>query len=227
VTYTPSAADTGSRTITAGYSGGPSHAASTGNETLTVQLRSTSTSVNCSPGMVPLATLSTCTATVTDTAAGTASTPSGTVGFASDGSGTFNPDTSRCTFTQTSPGVASCPVTYSPQTSNTPSPTRTDTITATYGGDSTHPDSSGTAAVAVRPTSRADCQQGGWQNYGFSSQRRCLQSLSGGLGEPPETKADCQHGGWRTLGFRNQGQCIQSLGHGLRARGKPSRGGGR
>jgi hypothetical protein len=219
VTYTPSAAGTGSHTITAGYGGDPAHAASTGSETLNVH-RSTSTSVNCSPGTVPLATPSTCTATVTDTGAGTASTPTGTVGFASDGSGAFDPDTNQCALTQTSPGVASCLVTYTPHTSGTPSPTRTDTITATYGGDSTHADSSGTAGVAVRPTSRADCQQGGWRNYGFSSQRQCLQSLSGGLGEQPGSKADCMHGGWRTLGFRNQGQCIQSLGHGQRGHGK-------
>jgi hypothetical protein len=116
--------------------------------------------------------------------------------------------------------VASCLVTYTPHTTDTPTPTRTDTITATYGGDSTHTGSSGTAAVAVRPTSKADCQQGGWQNYGFSGQRQCLRSLSGGLGEPPTSKADCQHGGWRILGFRNQGQCIQSLGRDQRPRGQ-------
>jgi hypothetical protein len=129
---------------------------------------------------VSLATPSTCTAAVTDTGAGTASTPTGTVGFASDGSGAFNPDTNQCTLTQTSPGVASCLVTYTPHTSATPSPTRTDTITATYGGDSTHADSSGTAAVAVRPTSRADCQHGGWRNLGFRNQGQCIQSLGHG-----------------------------------------------
>ena len=159
-------------------------------------------------------------ATVTDTAAGTASTPTGTLGFESDGAGSFDPNTNQCTLTQTSPGVASCLVTYTPHTSNTPTPTRTDTITATYGGDTTHAGSSGTGAVAVRPASRADCQQGGWQNYGFSSQRQCLQCLGGGLGQQPTSKADCQHGRWRTLGFRNQGQCIQSLSGGQRTRGK-------
>ena len=77
--------------------------------------------------------------------------------------------------------------------------------------------------MTVRPTSRADCQHGGWRNYGFSSQSQCLQSLNGGLGQlPPTGKADCMHGGWRTLGFRNQGQCIQSLGGGPRAGGKSS-----
>jgi hypothetical protein len=114
--------------------------------------------------------------------------------------------------------VASCSVSYTPDASGTPTPS--DTITATYIGDVTHAGSDGTAAVTVRPTSRADCQHGGWRNYGFSSQSQCIQSLGGGLGEqpPPTSKADCMHGGWRPRGFRNQAQCIQSLGGHPRAR---------
>jgi len=176
---------------------------------------STSTAVSCSPSPVAVGGSSTCTATVTDTAA--ASSPTGTVSFGSSGMGSFggNP----CTLSEVSPGLASCSVSYSPGASGTP--TRTDTITATYGGDAGHAGSSGTAAVTVRPTSRTDCQHGGWRNYGFSSQSQCIQFVTGGLGLPPPTsKADCQHGGWRPLGFRNQGQCIQSLGGGPQARGK-------
>jgi hypothetical protein len=174
---------------------------------------STSTAVSCSPSPVAVGGSSTCTATVTDTAA--ASSPTGTVSFGSSGMGSFggNP----CTLSEVSPGLASCSVSYSPGASGTP--TRTDTITATYGGDAGHAGSSGTAAVTVRPTSRTDCQHGGWRNYGFSSQSQCIQFVTGGLGLPPPTsKADCQHGGWRPLGFRNQGQCIQSLGGGPQAR---------
>jgi Ca2+-binding RTX toxin-like protein len=141
VTYTPSAAGTGSHTITAGYGGDPTHAASTGNETLTVQHRSTSTSVNCSPGTVPLATPSICTATVTDTSAGTASTPTGTVSLASSGAGSFSG--SPCTLSETGSGVAGCSVTY------TPSATGSQTITADYGGDATHDSSSGSQRVTV------------------------------------------------------------------------------
>ena len=46
-------------------------------------------------------------------------------------------------------------------------PTRADAITANYGGDTTHADSSGTTTVTVRPSSKADCRNAGWQNYGF------------------------------------------------------------
>jgi hypothetical protein len=170
----------------------------------TVTVRSTSTSVSCSPGTVAVGTASTCTATVTDTDAGTPSTPTGTVSFGSSGAGGFggNP----CTLDETSSGVASCSVSYTPDASNTP--TRTDTITATYGGDSTHAVSSGTTAVTTRPTSKADCQNGGWQNYGFANQGQCIQFVGGGLGAPQTNKADCKHGGWRNRGFTSQGDCV-------------------
>jgi hypothetical protein len=109
-------------------------------------------------------------------------------------------------------------VPYAPGASGT---TRTDTITPSFGGDAIHTGSSGTAAVRVQPTSKADCQYGGWRNYGFQSQGQCIQFVTGGLGAPPPSKADCLHGGWRPLGFRNQGQCIQALnGGGPRARGR-------
>jgi len=168
--------------------------------------RSTSTSVTCSPGTVAAGTLSTCTATVADTDTGTTITPTGTVSFGSSGPGSFGG--SPCTLSQTSPGVASCSVSYTPGASGVPS--RSDTITASYVHDTTHAGSSGTTTVTVRPTSKADCQQGAWQNYGFQNQGQCIQFVSGALGLPaPPSKAECLHGGWRALGFRNQGQCIQ------------------
>jgi hypothetical protein len=107
--------------------------------------------------------------------------------------------------------VAGCSVTYTPDASDPPTPTRSDTITATYVSDfPTHFASRGTTTVTVRPTSKADCRNGGWQNYGFQNQGQCFQFVSGALGLPaPPTKADCRNGGWRNLGFRNQGQCVQ------------------
>jgi hypothetical protein len=196
---------------------GPDGFAETSAELFSPPTDSTSTSVSCSPGTVAVGTASTCAATVTDTESSGQNTPTGTVSFGSSGAGAFggNP----CTLSEASSGVASCSVSYSPGASGTP--TRSDTITASYDGDVTHAGSSGTAAVTVRPTSRADCQHGGWRNYGFSSQGQCTQFVTGGLGQPPPTsKADCKHGGWRSLGFRNQGQCIQSFGGGRRAGGK-------
>jgi hypothetical protein len=62
--------------------------------------------------------------------------------------------------------------------------------------------------VTVRPTSKADCQHGGWRNYGFQNQGQCIQFVGGGLTGQPISKADCQHGGWRNHGFASQGDCV-------------------
>jgi hypothetical protein len=131
----------------------------------------TSTSVACSPGTVAVGKPSRCTATVTDTAGSGQTTPNGTVTFGSGGPGRFTG--SPCTLAQTSPGVASCQVTYIPGASGTP--TRADTITATYNGDPAHLSSSGTTAVRVQPTTNGDCMNGGWRNYGFANQGLCIQ----------------------------------------------------
>ena len=90
VTYTPSAVGSGTHTITATYGGDSTHNGSAGSTTVSVTKRSTSTSVSCSPGTVLVGSSTTCTATVTDTAAGTKTTPSGTVTFTSDSAGTFS-----------------------------------------------------------------------------------------------------------------------------------------
>jgi len=164
----------------------------------------TSTSVSCAPGTMAVGASSTCTVTVTDTGAGSVSTPTGTVSFGSSGPGSF--DGNPCTLIEASSGVASCSVSYVPGATGTP--TRSEAITATYGGDTTHAGSSGTTTVTVQPTTRADCQHGGWQNYGFQNQRDCVQFVNGGLGAPPPSKADCLHGGWRNHGFASQGDCV-------------------
>jgi hypothetical protein len=111
----------------------------------------TSTAVSCTPGTVAVGTPSQCMATVTDTASSGPSTPVGTVAFNSSGPSSFSPNSS-CTLSEASAGAATCSVSYTPNASGA---TRNDTITATYGGDSAHAGSSGTAAVAVRPTSGA------------------------------------------------------------------------
>ena len=111
--------------------------------TETVNKRSTSTSVSCSPGTVSVGTASTCTATVTDSSPGTASTPAGTVGFASDGAGTF--DSPSCTLVAPTTGPPSCSVHYTP----TAAGSGTHTIAGTYSGDLTHATSQGTGTVIV------------------------------------------------------------------------------
>jgi len=202
VTYTPSAVGTGSHTITAQYLGDPIYAASSASDTVTV-LDTGATSVSCSPGTVAVGAPSMCTATVTDTA-GPATTPTGTVSFGSSGPGDFGG--SPCTLSG-SGASASCSVSYTPDASGS---TRTDTITATYGGDATHAGSSGTTAVTVEPTSTADCRHGGWRNYGFQNQRQCIQFVTGGP-VPPMSKAECRHGGWQNHGFTSQGDCVASV----------------
>jgi Big-like domain-containing protein len=113
----------------------------------------TTTSVKCEPQPVVAGNPTTCTATVTDTATSGATTPTGTVSFKSSGPGTFS-NGAKCTLSGTG-ASASCSVTYTP--GSTPSePVRTDTITAEYGGDSTHEASKGTTTVAViSPTALA------------------------------------------------------------------------
>jgi Bacterial Ig-like domain (group 3) len=114
----------------------------------------TSTSVSCSPQPVVAGQPTTCTATVTDTATSGQTPPTGTVGFTSNGPGTFG-TAGSCTLATASSSSASCSVTYTP--GSTPAnPVRTDTITATYTGDPTHTGSSNTTDVSVvSPTALA------------------------------------------------------------------------
>ena len=107
---------------------------------------STTTSVSCSPSTVVAGSSTTCTATVTDTNAGAPTTPTGTVSFSTaPGPGSFTG--SPCTLSG-SGASASCSVTYAPA-ATAGTPVRTDTITATYGGDSTHAGSNGSTTVKV------------------------------------------------------------------------------
>jgi hypothetical protein len=102
----------------------------------------TATTVTCSPSSVTTGSVSTCTATVADTASSGATTPTGTVDFTSSPtSGSFS-SFGSCTLVATSStGIASCQVTF------TPSADGGYTITGTYTGDSTHETASGTASL--------------------------------------------------------------------------------
>jgi hypothetical protein len=141
VTYTPTVI--GAHTIAATSAGDSVHAGSSGTSSMTAIIRSTSTSVSCTPATVPVNGNSTCTATVTDTAGAGASTLSGTVAFATD-SGTFSGGGS-CTLDAT----GRCTVTYSPTV------IAPHTIAASYGGDTVHAASSGSNPVTaiIRSTS--------------------------------------------------------------------------
>ena len=109
-----------------------------------VTLRDTSLTVSC-PASGTVGVALTCSATVADISAGTASTPTGTVSFASNSTGTFGP--SSCTLAGTATvGVASCSVGY------TPAVTGHHATTGTYGGDSTHSGALGSATLTVAQT---------------------------------------------------------------------------
>ena len=103
----------------------------------------TSTSVSCSPSSVTAGQSTSCTSSVSDTSGGNA--PSGAVTFSSDGPGSFGSGNS-CALTATAtPGVASCSVTYTPASAGSGS----HTITAQYGGDSSHGPSSASTPLSV------------------------------------------------------------------------------
>ena len=96
------------------------------------------TSVACSPQKVPVGQSTTCIAAVRDTDSGTAITPSGTMGFATNGLGGLagNP----CTLSG-SGASASCEVTYTPLTAGL------HLLTASSSGDAAHTFNSGQATV--------------------------------------------------------------------------------
>src|SRR5438132_4252884 len=67
---------------------------SSGTTVVTALTHATTTGVNCMPASVPVGSATSCTATVTDATPGSASAPTGTVGFTNSG-GTFS--ASSCT----------------------------------------------------------------------------------------------------------------------------------
>jgi len=140
VTFTPSVSS-GSITISASYPGDTDHTSSGPSSTTLVVAHTTTTSVSCSPSTVYVNAVTTCTATVKDTS-GSPTTPTGTVTFSASGSGTFSSTT--CSLSG-SGATATCSVTYKPTSVGSGS----QTITASYGGDSTHSTSSGTFVLAV------------------------------------------------------------------------------
>src|SRR5213596_2729762 len=146
VSFTPSAS--GTTTIQANYGGDSSHSASNGSTTITVNKRTTTTSIVCSPASVAINQASTCTATVADASGAGGTTPAGSVAFTATGlAGAFS--ATSCTLVS-----GSCSVTF------TPSAAGTATISGTYTpSDTTHLGSSssgasnGTVTATLRTTS--------------------------------------------------------------------------
>ena len=151
LTYTPSgtpATPVRTDTMTAIYGGDPLHTESNGSASMEVITpHPGATAVECTPGSLLAGSQSTCKATVSDTASSGQSTSTGTVSFTTSGSGSFSGG-ANCTLSESAAGVASCTVTYTPNTSPA-TQVRSDTVTATYAGDPLHNGSKGSASVQV------------------------------------------------------------------------------
>ena len=141
LTHTYSVAGSYNVTLTTTDSSGQSV---TSSKTVVVSLRNTATSVSCPVSGTPGVAFS-CSVTISDVSPGTANTPTGTIRFVSTSTGAFNQ--SSCTLTATATvGVASCSVAYTPTVAGRHE------ITGSYGGDSAHVGSIGTATVTVGQT---------------------------------------------------------------------------
>src|SRR5205823_6555439 len=134
----------GTITLTGDYSGDTNHAISSGSKDLTATKRATSTTVACVPATLPVNSTTSCTVTVTDTAAGTTSTPTGSVALSQSplSSGTISNNTcgtlssGGCTFDY-KPGLGS---------------EGTITLTGDYSGDTNHAISSGSKDLSPSTT---------------------------------------------------------------------------
>src|SRR5205823_1034447 len=115
---------------------------SIGNTGLANSLRMPTATVACTPASVSVNQATTCTVTVADHAAGTASIPTGTVTFSPGG---------ICTLSHSGSDPnpeSTCSVTI------TPTATGQLSISADYGGDSTHSGSQGKLQRILHPHSR-------------------------------------------------------------------------
>jgi hypothetical protein len=110
--------------------------------TIDYTLPGTSTAVDCGSGDPTVTYGDSLTCEVTVTASAGSNTPSGTVSWATNGSGAFT--TSPCTLSG-SGGTATCSVSYTPSAVGT----GTHQITATYGGDANFTGSNGDQDVTV------------------------------------------------------------------------------
>jgi virginiamycin B lyase len=115
---------------------------------ITAEGSPTATTVACAEETMVAGHSTTCTATVTDTSDGGLAAPTGEVTFASDGFSRFSGGGS-CTLSAVNGSSASCAVTYSPNSAMRDPVVRTDSITASYHGDSRHFASNGTTSVKV------------------------------------------------------------------------------
>lgn len=139
VSYAPVPGGEGILHVGASYSSDTDHSGSTASTfALNATVRTTSVILSCSPSSTMVGGTTACSVTVTDTSAGTPTTPTGSISFSSDNFGSFGSTT--CSPKEISTGTASCQATYTPSVGSE----GTHQIRASYGGDVDH---SGSSAV--------------------------------------------------------------------------------
>ncbi|HEX4921707.1 MAG TPA: Ig-like domain repeat protein, partial [Candidatus Bathyarchaeia archaeon] len=138
------ASSTGFQTITGTYAGDADHSAGTpGTFTLTVNVQSTASVINCASSSVVVGTSDSCIVTVKDVTSGPSSTPaSGTVSASLDSPSSFF---ANCQLASINATASSCSVTYTASSGTEGS----HNIIATYSPDSSHGASSSSLAVLV------------------------------------------------------------------------------
>ncbi|MDA4126286.1 MAG: Ig-like domain-containing protein [Thaumarchaeota archaeon] len=139
LTFTPSPGGEGLDKLNATYAGDTNHTPSGGQTSLTATQRATSTAVVCNPPAAVPNTPTNCTIIVSDTSAGTAITPTGSITLTQNSTGTFTPISGTCTLI-----LGTCSVTYTPSSGFIGKVK----ITAPFLGDFDHTGSSGSTTVS-------------------------------------------------------------------------------
>ncbi len=142
VTYTPTAADSGTHTITVTYSGDDEHAGGTGQTPVAIHHVTTTASISCTPSPVTVGDTTNCSATITASDA-SAGPPTGSVSFTTNGPGKFS--AGGCTLPAGSGTTAGCTFTYTPSAIGP----GTHQLTAGYSGDGAHAASQGSDPLGV------------------------------------------------------------------------------
>jgi hypothetical protein len=146
----------GDHNLKAAFQGTAAHEASNGSDTVNVKsaeeeeaeeeegnAHATSTALSCLPASLNLNGNANCTVTVKDTAAQSATAPSGKVSFSSDATGTFAGD-ATCTLADPSADSASCSLAYTAEVRGTHN------LKAAFEGNAAHKASEGADSITVR-----------------------------------------------------------------------------